>query len=51
MNVMPQDYLRLLPRFTGEDEVTTQKHVATLYAFVENLNVEYLDVMMRIFVQ
>ena len=22
MNVMPEEYLKLLPRFTGEDEIT-----------------------------
>lgn len=48
---MPWDYLKLLPRFTGEDEITAEKNVAILYAFAEILNVEYLDVVMRLFVQ
>lgn len=51
MNAMPQDYLKLLPRFTGEDEITVEKHVPTFCAFAENINVKYLDVVMRLFFQ
>lgn len=38
-------------RFTGEDELTIEKHIVSFCAFSENLNVEYLDVVMRLFVQ
>lgn len=31
--------------------MTIEKHVPTSCAFVENLNVEHLDVVMRMFVQ
>jgi len=48
---MPQDYRNLLPRFIGEDDVTTQKHIEVLCAFIENLNVENLDVVLILFVQ
>ena len=51
MNSMPQEYLKLLPCFIGEDEVTVEKHFPLFCAFVENLNVEHLDVVMRLFVQ
>ena len=46
MNAMPQEYIKLLPRFTREDEITVGKHCRTS----ENLNVEHLEVVMRLFV-
>jgi len=49
MDVIPQDYLKLLPRFIGKDDVTTQKHIEIFCAFVEKLNVEHLDVVLRFF--
>lgn len=51
LSVMPQDYLKFFPRFNGEDENTAQRHIETFCAFVENLNVEQLDVVLRLFVQ
>lgn len=48
---MPQDYLKHLPRFNGEDDNMAQSHNKTSNAFVENINVEQLDVVMRLFVQ
>lgn len=48
---MPQDYLKLLPRFNGEDNTTSQNHIGAFYAFENNLNVEQLDVVLRIFVR
>ena len=39
------------PCFTGEDEVTVEQHLPLFCTFVENLNVEHLDVVMRLFVQ
>ena len=47
---MPQEYLKLLPRFTGEDEITAEQHLPLFCTFAENLNVEHLDVVMRLFV-
>ena len=51
VNAMPQEYLKLLPRFIGEDEVTVEQHLPLFFTFAENLNVEHLDVVMRFFVQ
>lgn len=48
---MPQDYLKLLPKFNGEDEISSQRHMETFFAFAENLNIEHLDVVLRLFVQ
>jgi len=51
LSVMSQDYLNILPRFNGEDNNTTQRHIETFSAFAGNLNVEQLDVVIRLFVQ
>ena len=37
MNAMPQDYLKMLPRFTGEDEVTIENHIASFCDFAEKI--------------
>ena len=51
MNAKPQEYLKLLPRFTREDEINAEKHLPVFCNFAENMNVEHLDVVMRLFVQ
>ena len=33
MNAMPQEYLKLLPRFSGEDEITAEQHLPLFYTF------------------
>lgn len=48
---MPEDYLNIFPRLNGEDENTTQRHIETFCDFAENLSVEQLDVVLRLFVQ
>lgn len=40
-----------MPRLIGEDENIAQRHVETFYVFTENLNVEQLEVVLRLFVQ
>jgi hypothetical protein len=45
------DYMKYLPRFNGEGEVTTEEHLASFYSFADNFNVEHTDVWMRLFVQ
>lgn len=50
-SAMPHDYIKHLLRFNGEDENTTQRHIETFCAFAENLNVEQLDVVLRLVVQ
>ena len=51
LNEMPQDYLKLLPRFTGEDSTSAQRHIENFCALAENVNVEHLDVVLRLFAQ
>ena len=50
LNDMPQDYLKVLPHFNGEDDTLAQNHLEVFCAFVENFNVEHLDIVLRLFV-
>ena len=51
LNDIPQDSLERLPRFSKEYNNFAQRHIETLCAFTENVNVEHLDVVLRLFVQ
>ena len=51
LSEMPQDYLKSLPRFNGEGDNMAQSHIETFNAFTKNINMEQLDVVMRLFVQ
>ena len=51
LNDMPQDYLKLFPRFTEEDITSFQKHIEDFCVFAENVDVEHLDVVLIIFVE
>jgi hypothetical protein len=52
MNALPVgDYLKYMPKFTGEEDITAEEHLATFYSYVDNLNIENEDVWMRVFVQ
>jgi hypothetical protein len=46
----PNDYMRYLPRFNGDGEVTVEEHLSSFYSFADNFNVEHADVWMRLFV-
>jgi hypothetical protein len=52
MNPLPAgDYLKYMPKFTGEGDITTEEHLAAFYSYADNLNIENEDVWMRVFVQ
>jgi uncharacterized small protein (DUF1192 family) len=52
MNPLPAgDYLKYMPKFTGEGDITAEEHLATFYSYADNLNIENEDVWMRVFVQ
>jgi hypothetical protein len=52
MNALPiGDYLKYMPKFTGEEDITAEEHLATFYSYADNLNIENEDVWMRVFVQ
>jgi hypothetical protein len=43
-------YMKYLPRYNGEGEVTTEEHLVAFYSFADNFNIDYADVWMRLFV-
>jgi hypothetical protein len=52
MNALPAgDYLKYMPKFTGEEDITVEEHLAAFYSYADNLNIENEDVWMRVFVQ
>jgi hypothetical protein len=40
-----------MPKFTGEEDITTEEHIAAFYIYADNLNIENEDVWTRLFVQ
>jgi hypothetical protein len=52
MNYLPVgDYLKYMPKFTGEEDITTEEHLVSFYSYADNLNIENEDVCIRVFVQ
>jgi ribonuclease HI len=52
MNSLPAgDYLKYMPKFTGEEDITAEEHLSTFYSYADNHNIENEDVWMRVFVQ
>jgi hypothetical protein len=51
MNSLPAiDYLKYMPQFTGEGDVTVEEHLSSFYRFVKIQAIENEDVWMRVFV-
>jgi hypothetical protein len=48
---MPDNYLKLMPKYNAEKKGTAEEHLDAFQNFTDNLNVEHEDVYMRIFVQ
>jgi hypothetical protein len=45
MNPLPAgDYLKYMPKFIGEGDITAEEHLASLYSYADNLNIENEDV-------
>ena len=52
MNPLPAgDYLKYMPKFTGEGDITAEEHLVAFYSYADNLNIGDEDVWMRVFVQ
>jgi uncharacterized small protein (DUF1192 family) len=52
LNPLPAgDYLKYMPKFSGEEDITAEEHLAAFYSYADNLNIENEDVWMRVFVQ
>jgi hypothetical protein len=51
LNALPVDgYLKQLPKFTGEGNITAEEHLESFYHFVDDDVIMHADVWMRIFV-
>jgi hypothetical protein len=45
MNSLPAgDYLKYMPKFTGEGDITVEEHLVAFYSYADNLNIENEDV-------
>jgi hypothetical protein len=45
MNPFPaRDYLKYMPKFTGEGDITVEEHLDDFYSYADNLNIENEDV-------
>jgi hypothetical protein len=49
-NLPAEGYLKQLPKFTGEGDITAEEHLATFYTFADDNVIMHTDVWMRIFV-
>ena len=47
----PGYYLKYMPKFMGEEDVTAEEHLVAFYSNANNQNIENEDVWMRVFVQ
>jgi hypothetical protein len=51
LNDLPADgYLKQLPKFTGEGDITAEEHLEAFYTFTDDNVIMHADVWMRIFV-
>jgi len=51
LNALPAGgYLKQLPKFTGEGDITAEEHLVAFYSYANNYVIVYEDVWMRIFV-
>jgi hypothetical protein len=51
LNALPVDgYLKQLPKFTGEGDITAEEHLEAFYSFTNDNVIMHADIWMRIFV-
>jgi len=48
---MPNNYLKILPKFNGKSETSVEDHITTFKDSTNNSAIEYEDVYMQNFVQ
>jgi hypothetical protein len=44
----PRDYLKYMPKFTREEDITAEEHLVAFYSYEDNKNIENDDVWMRV---
>jgi hypothetical protein len=45
------DYLKYMPKFMGEEDITAEQHLVSFYDYEDNQNIENENVWMRVFIQ
>jgi hypothetical protein len=48
---LPKNYMKILPKFTGEGDLTAQEHIKFFDQFVDIKGIEHKDVYSRLLVQ
>jgi hypothetical protein len=48
---LPENYMKSLPKFTGEGDLTAQEHINFFDQFADILEIEHEDVYSRLLVQ
>jgi hypothetical protein len=48
---LPENYLKLLPKYNGEPTLSVEEHLVSFQDFTDNLFMEHDNVFMRLFVQ
>jgi hypothetical protein len=48
---LPENYMKSLPKFTGEGDLTAQEHINFFDQFADILGIEHEDVYSRLLVQ
>jgi len=48
--LLARDYLKYMPKFTGEENLTAEENLVSFYSYADNLNIKNEDVWMRVFV-
>ena len=43
-----RDYLKYMPKFTGEGDFTAEERLEAFYNYAENINIEQEDVWTRV---
>ena len=52
LSAMPTgDYLKYIPKFTGEGDFIAEEHLEEFYSYAKNINIEQEYVWTRVFVQ
>ena len=51
LHELPENYMKNLPKFTGEGDLTTQEHINFFDQFVDILGLEHEDVYSRLLVK
>jgi hypothetical protein len=51
ISLPPGDYLKYMPKFMGEEDITTEEHIVAFYNYADNQNIENEDVWMRVIIQ